>query len=107
MLESLAARSEVRGLSSRVPSSVQTFSFVFQSGASGAAAALVVIALAFAMLRRSRRQNCLCHNKELEEVVPPLPYQKRNADVRTASVDTFEFDVSVWMFTYRPEVYGI
>ena len=75
---------------------------VFQSGASGAAAALIVIVLAFAMFRRSRRQNCLYHNKELEEVVPSLPYRKRNVDIETASINTFEFDVSVWMFIYRP-----
>jgi len=106
-LEALAVRLEVRELSSRVPSSVQTVSLAFQSGASGAAAALIMIVLAFAMLRRLRRKNCLCHNRGLEEVVPSLPYRKRNVDVEMASVDTSELDVSVWMLTYQPEVCGI
>jgi len=106
-LEALAVRLEVRVLSSRVPSSVQKFSFAFQSGASGAAAALIMITLAFAVLRRSRRKNSLCHNRGLEEVVPSLPYRKRNVDVEAAPVDTPELDVSVWMLTYQPEVCGI
>jgi hypothetical protein len=83
------------------------FSFAFKSGASGAAAALVMIVLAFVMLRQSRRQDCQYHNEELEEVVPPLSYRKRKVDVETASVDTLESDVSVWMFSHRPEVYDI
>ena len=85
--------------SSRIPSSVQSFTFTFQTGASAAVVGVIVIALAFAMLRRSRRQTCLYHIEELEGVVPSLPYRKQNADVETASVDSSESDVSVWTFT--------
>ena len=95
ILETLAARLEVRGLSPQILLSIQAFTFVFRSGASAAAVAVLMIALAFAMLRWSRRQNCLYHNNELGEVVPSLSYRKRSADVETASVDSFESDVSV------------
>lgn len=30
------------------------------------------------------------HNKRLRDVVPSLQYQKRNVDVETASVESFE-----------------
>lgn len=59
-------------------------------GASAGAVAVLIIGLAFAMLRWSRRQRCLYHNKELGEVVPSLRYQKYNVDVETASVDSCE-----------------
>ena len=65
-----------------------------ESGASAAAIAVIMIALGCAMLRRSRRQNCLYHSKELGEIVPSLQYRKQN-DVETASVDSFDSDVSV------------
>jgi len=82
---------------------VQGLTFISKLGASVAAIAVVAIALAFVMLRRSRRQNCLYHNKELGEIVPSLSYRKQDADAETASVDSFEFDVRVWMFTHLPE----
>jgi len=59
-------------------------------GASGGAIAVIVIGLAFAMLRWSRRQHCVCHNKELGEIVPSLQYRKRNVDVEGASVDSLD-----------------
>jgi len=68
---------------------------VSQSGISAAVAAVVTIILAFAMLRWSRRRKHLYHNNELGEIVPSLPYRKRNANAETASVDSSEFDVSV------------
>lgn len=59
-------------------------------GASAGAVGAVLVALAFWMLRWSRRRHYLYHNKELVEIVPPLEYRKRNVDVETASVDSFE-----------------
>lgn len=66
-----------------------------QPGASAAAAAVMTIALAFVMLRWSRKQNCRYHNKELGGIVPSLPYWKRDVGAETASVDSSELDVSV------------
>lgn len=66
-----------------------------QSGASAAAVAVITIVLAFAMLRWSRRRNYVYHNKELEEIVPSLPYWNRNVSVGTASANSSELDVSV------------
>ena len=68
--------------------------FAPESGVSAAVAAVVTIMLAFAMLRWSRKRNCQYHNNELGEIVPALPYWKRNVNAETASVDSSEFDVS-------------
>jgi len=82
---------------------VQGLTFISKLGASVAAIAVVAVALAFVMLRRSRRQNYLYYNKELGEIVPSLSYRKQDVDAETVSVDSFEFDVRVWMFTHLPE----
>ena len=69
--------------------------------------AVIMIALAFAMLRWSRRRNCLYHNRELEKLVSSLQYRKRNTDAESASVDSGESDVSVWMSVPLLEGCGI
>jgi hypothetical protein len=83
-----------QGIYSDPIESVQTI-FVSQSGASAAAIAVVLIVLVFAMLRQSRKRNCLYHNRELGEIVSSLPYRKRNVNIETASVNSSEFDVSI------------
>ena len=96
-LETSVVRLEVRGIIHSDPterSNTQHPTFVCQSGVSAAIAAVVTIILAFAMLRWSRRRKHLYHNNELGEIVPSLPYRKRNVNAETASVDSSEFDVS-------------
>ena len=75
-----------------------------QSGAAAAAVAVITIVLAFAMLRWSRRRNCLYHNKELGEVVPSLSYRDWSANVETASVNSSEVDVSARVLEYSKHV---
>lgn len=88
-------RLEVKELPTRIPFNVQTLTAISKSGACAVAIVVIMIVLGYAMLRRSRRQNCLYHSKELGEIVPSLPYRKQNANAGTASVDSFESDVSV------------
>jgi hypothetical protein len=83
-----------QGIYSDPIESVQNI-FISQLGASAAVIAVVLIVLVFAMLRQSRKRNCLYHNRELGEIVSSLPYQKRNVNIETASVDSSEFDVSI------------
>ena len=70
--------------------------FRFKQGASGAVMAVIAIALALVMVRWSRRQKYLYHNRELEELVSSLQYRKRNTDAELASMDSDESDVSAW-----------
>lgn len=60
---------------------------------------MAIIALAFAMLRLSRRKHCSHHNKKLGDMVPSLQYQKRSIDVEPGhALDSFDVSPSSKMF---------